>query len=112
MQAYEIVDGPGLGSKILVAVCAYHRIAGLGRLVLYAVENGCIVVGDEVGHDHAYNPRRLTPQASCKWIGTIIEPLGQVLDPLLHLLAYLWTAAQGAAHGGNAHPKLLGKVFE
>ena len=112
MQADEIVDGLDLGIGILMRIGADDRIALLAGLILDAIEHGGIIMGDQIGHHHAYHPRGLLTQALRKRIGTIITALGQFLDLCLHVLPDLGTAAQGTADGGDADTQLLGQVFQ
>lgn len=112
METKEIVDGTHLVGGVLMAVGADDAIAlGVG-LALNAVEDGTEIVGDDIGHNDANDLGRLLTEAARKGVGTVVELLGQRLDALLHLGAYLGGAAQGAADGGYADAELCGEVFE
>ena len=102
MQAVEVVDGPCLVEESLVGVGADDAVADLECLCLYAVEHGCVVVGDEVGHYDANNLRCLLAQALCEGVGPVVQFLGQCLHALAHVLAYLRAAVECTADGGYA----------
>ena len=112
MQADEVVDDAHLGLALFVGVGTDNGIATLGSLLLDAVEHRGIVVTHQIGNDNANHPRGFLTQTLGKRIGTVVQLLSQRLHPLLHLLTYLWRAAQRSADGCNTYAKFLGKVLQ
>ena len=68
----EVVKQQRLPFMALVAVGAYHRVAGPGSIIFYAVENSSVIVGHQIGHNDPYHAGCLLAQTLCKRIGAII----------------------------------------
>ena len=81
-------------------------------LAVKAVLKHQLATGLGLRNHNSYHLGGLFAKALCKGIGTVVEALGQILHPLLHLFAYLWRAAQGPADCGNAHTQLLGQILQ
>ena len=112
VQVVEVVNGARLQLHLFMAVGADHAIASPGRLLLNAVEHGCIVVSDQVWHYHAYHPWCFLAQALCKRV----RPVVHLPCPRLHFLAHLRsdfrTTVQRTADRSDAHPKFTSKILE
>ena len=112
MEVDEVVDRHTFSLAVLVCVGADDTIAGPLGFLLYAVEHGGIVVGDQVGHDDANDLRCLLAQALREGVGPVVQALGQFLHTLLHLLAYLRRRMQRSADSGNTDIQFLCQVLQ
>ena len=112
MQTDEVVDGTDLCFGILMRIGTDDRIALLACLILDAVEDGGIVMRDQIRHHHTYHPRGLLTETLRKGIRTVIQAFGQFLDLCLHVLSYLRTTAQGTADGSDADTQFLSQIFQ
>ena len=108
----EIVDDMRLSLGTLMTVGTDDAVAGTGGLHLNAVEHGCEIMRDKVGHYNADDLWRLLAQTLSKGVGAVVQLFSQRLHLLLHLLTNLWTSVQGTTDSGNAHAQLLGNVFQ
>ena len=112
MEADEVVDGPNLSVTLFVGVGADNGVALLGGLLLDAVEYGSIVMGHEVRHDDANHTGCFLAEALGKGVGAVVEPTGQILHTLLHLLTNLRGTAKRPADSGYTDAKFFGEVFQ